>query len=117
VRQRTRETDNRPSAGHLLYKEMLRKWKKDRFPTITLQVLQAGAETGELQGAWAKALDRAGRAVRGSEVLEEARHDPAVRKELGDAGLALYGVADKLGIDLIDAMAEVVEKETRRATE
>ena len=112
---RARAQEHRPSAGHLLFREMLRKWGRDRFPTVTLQVLQAGAETGELQGAWAKALDR--QDVEPAERLEAARTDPKVAKELGDAGLALYGVASKLGIDLIDAMTEVVENETRRSTE
>jgi hypothetical protein len=107
----------RPSAGHNLYREMVRRWGRDRFPTITLQMLQAGSEMGELQGAWAKALDKAQQAVRASEAVEEARNDPRVRKELGDAGHALYGAATKLGIDLIDAMTEVMENETRKAAQ
>jgi NTP pyrophosphatase (non-canonical NTP hydrolase) len=101
----------RPSSGHLLWQRLLQKHKRDRFPTVSLNLLQLGSEVGELQGAWAKALDR--QDVEPVERLEAARTDPKVLKELGDAGLALYAVASKLGIDLIDAMAQVAANETR----
>jgi NTP pyrophosphatase (non-canonical NTP hydrolase) len=102
-----------PSAGYLIWRQLLAKWGRDRFPTVTAQLLQLGSEVGELQGAWAKAIDN--RDVRASERVEAAMADPKVLKELGDAGLALYAVADKLGIDLLDAMITVMENETRKA--
>lgn len=95
-----------PVNGHGLWEAIVAKHGVDRCPTVEGQALWACGELGELGQAIQKALF--------------AGHDPqnlglvpAVRKELADAGLALYGVAVKLGLDLNAEMMRVVDEETR----
>jgi hypothetical protein len=98
--------------GHDLVREIIAKHGRDRFPSVSSNLLQLGSEVGELMGAYVKALNDISVPVPKRWVA--ARGDLKVRKELADTGLSLYEVANKLGINLIEAMAEVVENETRR---
>ena len=83
-------------SGHDLARELIAKHGTDRYPTVDAQALKALEELGELAGAILKGHSR-----------------EAVAKEYADAGLALYALGDKLGIDLDQAMSEVVQGETR----
>lgn len=85
--------------GHDLAAQILKIHGTDRYPHPNDQALKLAEETGELAGAILK------RAVAGN--LD------AVKKEYGDAGIALFELGNKLGIDLITCMRKVVENETR----
>jgi NTP pyrophosphatase (non-canonical NTP hydrolase) len=94
------------SIGHKLARELIAKHGTDRYPTVYAQLLKCLEELGELAGAIVKESYR--------EPAELAR--AAIRKEYADAGLALYALGDKLGLDLITEMAAVVDGETRTFT-
>jgi NTP pyrophosphatase (non-canonical NTP hydrolase) len=89
--------------GHDLWKKIIAKHGVDRCPAVDGQALWACGELGELAQAIQKA-EFAGR---------DPGSDPAVRKEYADAGLSLYGLGVKLGLDLIEEMQAVVDGETR----
>ncbi len=97
------------SLGHQLWSEIIAKHGRDRCPTAAGQALWACGEMGELGQAIAKAVDAGYDPARLGEVA-------AVRKEFGDAGLALYGLEGKLGLNLVNEMANVVNEETRTFT-
>jgi NTP pyrophosphatase (non-canonical NTP hydrolase) len=99
-------------TGHELARRLIAKHGTDRYPETTTQALKVAAEVGELADAILK---------------HQTMHDhcshagswgawaqcPHVLKEYADAGLALYALGDKLGIDLDEAMRRVVDGETR----
>jgi NTP pyrophosphatase (non-canonical NTP hydrolase) len=88
-----------PTDGHELANEIIRKHGIDRYPHPNDQALKLAAEVGELA----------------DEVLKRAAEGnlDKVRKEYGDAGLALYELGSKLGIDLLSCMQQVIADETR----
>ena len=104
----TQEAGTRAS-GHELARELIAKHGRDRYPTTHLNAMKAANEMGELLGAILREHD-----------FPEGGCMPAVelfakiRKEYADAGLALYALGDKLGLDLDEEMAAVVRGETRR---
>ncbi len=83
-------------SGHALARQLIAKHGIDRYPSVHAQTLKVLGELGELAEALLKGHD--------------ASH---VAKEYADAGLALYALGDKLGIDLDAAMRRVVDEETR----
>ncbi len=83
-------------SGHDLARELIAKHGTDRYPTVDSQALKALEELGELAGA-----------------ILKGHSTEEVAKEYADAGLALYALGDKLGINLDAAMADVVRAETR----
>jgi NTP pyrophosphatase (non-canonical NTP hydrolase) len=88
-------------TGHVLARQLIAKHGADRYPNAHAQLLKCLEELGELAGA---ILKRPARGTQG---------DAAIRKEYADAGLALYALGTKLGLDLITEMAAVVDGETR----
>ena len=84
------------TEGHRLAHEQIRKHGKDRYPSAVFQALKANAELGELSDAILKGN------------LDE------VRKEYADAGLALFELGNKLGLDLIECMQELVHADERK---
>jgi NTP pyrophosphatase (non-canonical NTP hydrolase) len=98
------------SLGHILARELIRKHGVDRYPTVPAQFSKLLDEIGELS----EALIIHGP---GACPQHETAHTLAVcekvRKEFADVGLSLYALGDKLGLDLIREMADVVEHETR----
>lgn len=86
--------------GHEIARAQIAKHGQDRYPTVALQALKLAEETGELAGALLKS--------------DGFGSDPRVRKEYADAGLALYELGNKLGLDLIQMMRELVETDDRR---
>lgn len=91
------------STGHYLARQLIAKHGTDRYPDAHAQLLKCLEELGELAGA----------------ILKEPYREPeslaraAICKEYADAGLALYALGTKLGLDLITEMAAVVDGETR----
>jgi NTP pyrophosphatase (non-canonical NTP hydrolase) len=72
---------------------------RDRYPSIQDQFIKLTEEVGEL----AKEVNRNN--------LNKARLEAA------DVALALYNLARKMGFDLDDAIADVVDKDTRNFRE
>jgi hypothetical protein len=98
--------------GHELARSIIAKHGVDRYPTVPLQALKALEELGELAGAILKAAAWSSICPDGSyRLTEEAL--AKIRKEYGDAGLALFELGSKLGLDLDECMAGVVAAETR----
>lgn len=91
------------AAGHKLAREIIRKHGVDRYPAAARQAIKVLEEVGEL-------LVEIGHQEGGASLAVVS----AIRKEYGDAGLALHALGDKLGLDLDECMTEVVENETRR---
>jgi hypothetical protein len=90
------------STGHYLARKLIAGHGTDRYPAAHEQLLKCLEELGELAGS----------------ILKEPYREPGdariqVRKEYADAGLALYALGDKLGLDLLTEMAAVVNGETR----
>jgi NTP pyrophosphatase (non-canonical NTP hydrolase) len=99
-------------TGHHLARDLIARHGTDRYPLIPDQALKVAAEVGELADAILKHRSRHDGCPR--DLLHGAISEcPHVRKEYADAGLALYELGTKLGLDLIACMAEVVEGETR----
>ena len=88
------------SDGHHLSRRQIAKHGRDRYPTREKQLKKLAEELTEL----ALALGHAP-AIGGA--------DPEVRREYADAGLALHALGDKLGLDLIECMRELVENDAR----
>lgn len=99
--------------GHELARQIIAKHGTDRYPTVPLQALKALEELGELAGAILKAADWS--MLTGPDgpyrLTEEAL--AKIRKEYGDAGLALFELGNKLGLSLNECMTSVVVDETR----
>jgi NTP pyrophosphatase (non-canonical NTP hydrolase) len=89
--------------GHELAREIIAKHGVDRYPDANLNLLKLFSEAGELADA---ALDFAADGSAGN-----WEH---LRKEYADAGLTLYALGNKLGLDLFTEMQRVVDNETRR---
>lgn len=83
--------------GHELAREILVKHGIDRYTTVPASMLKVVEEVGELAAELLKSSD-----------------SEQVRKEYGDAGISLYLLGDKLGLDLGECMRAVVAGETRR---
>ena len=83
---------------------------RDRYPTPKLNAEKAVIEAAELLGAISE--HESGRCLYGP--LHELAQCPRVWHELGDAGLALYALANKVKIDLITAMRQLVDADQRR---
>lgn len=99
-------------TGHDLATRLIAKHGTDRCPLITSQALKACAEFGELADAILKHGSLHDGCPRDA-YFGQINECPKVRKEYADAGLALYELGTKLGLDLMACMAEVVERETR----
>jgi NTP pyrophosphatase (non-canonical NTP hydrolase) len=100
------------AVGHDLARRLIAKHGVDRYPGITDQALAVAAELGELAGAILK--HQTGHDGCPRDLYPGAlRGCPHVRKEYADAGLTLFALGDKLGIDLDAAMSQVVAEETR----
>lgn len=97
-------------TGHDLATRLIAKHGTDRYPQPTEQALKVAAEVGELADAILKHPFL--RDAHGAHLGNTAACDH-IRKEYADAGLALYELGTKLGLDLMACMAEVVERETR----
>lgn len=88
-------------SGHELIREIIAKHGRDRYPTAELILLKLTEELGELVQAHLRWHAVTGDLTR-------------VRKEYADVGLVLYGLGNKLGLDLEEEMAKVVAGETRK---
>lgn len=89
-------------SGHELSRRQIAGHGTDRYPFPAAQYAKVLGEAGELGEAMMKWFS-------GSDPVQFAR----VRAEYADVGLALYALGDKLGIDLISAMRELVDADTR----
>ena len=96
----------RASEGHHLARRQMSQHGVDRFPTVEKNLKQLSGELIELALAIAHA-----EAAHGQPGL-----DPEVRHEAADVGLTLHHLLDKLDIDLIEVMRELVENDNRRFT-
>ena len=92
------------SEAHRIARQIIERHGVDRYPSLPFQVLKLVAEVGELAeavltGSW-----------------------EASRRELGQVGVTLHLVADKLGqlehehgpVDVLDAMRDAVELDPRK---
>lgn len=84
-------------SNHELARQLISKHGVDRYPTVHAQALKVLGELGEL-----------------AEAILKGHAPEKVAKEYADTGLALYALGDKLGLDLDEAMRDVVEHEDRR---
>lgn len=103
--------------GHQIAAGQLAKHGRDRYPDPQQQALKVCAEAGELGDAILKACTHWQRASDGSRAELVAAHDrlmERVRAEYADTGLALFELGNKLGIDLIEAMRELVAADGRK---
>ncbi len=85
-------------TGQQLARELIAKHGVDRYPTAELNALKVVEELGELV----------------AEILKAGGDPDRIRKEYADTGLALHALGGKLGLNLDDEMAAVVDGETRR---
>jgi len=94
-----------PSEGHILSRLQIAKHGRDRYPTAARNALKLISEATEL-----------------AEAIDEDPPEPCdmvspeIRRELADTGLALFALADKLGLDLIEVMRDLVDADTRSFT-
>ena len=93
----------RMSDGHHLSREQIARHGKDRYPTIEKNLKKLAEELIELGLAIGHA------AVAGTDTAT----DPEVRHEYADVGLAYHALGDKLRLDAIECMNELVENDTR----
>lgn len=100
-----------PSEGHVLSARQIAGHGKDRYPTPKAQAEKVIIEAAELLGAITEHQNS--RTHQRNHGLGEC---VLVRGELADAALALYALGTKLGIDVIDAMRELVDGDQRRFT-
>lgn len=102
-----------PSEGHILSRLQIARHGRDRYPTAKAQAEKAVVEAAELLGAISEHEN--GRCLLGPvHKLSQCRR---VRDEYADAGLALYALGEKLGLDLIEAMAALVDGDHRSFAE
>jgi transcriptional regulator with XRE-family HTH domain len=99
-------------TGHELSRRLIAKHGTDRYPDVTAQALKVAAEVGELADAILKHQTMHD-GCPGSLTAGPRWDCPHVAKEYADAGLALYALGDKLGLDLTETMRQVVGGETR----
>jgi hypothetical protein len=90
------------SEGHELSRKQIAGHGRDRYPTAAEQYAKVADELGEL----------------GAALIQHAENpDPdraqAIREEYADTGLALYALGDKMGLDLIECMRELVSGDMR----
>lgn len=98
--------------GHQLARDIIARHGTDRYPEPHLQALKVLEELGELAREILKGVDWSrvypdGAYCASDEALAK------IRKEYGDAGLALFELGNKLGLDLGECMTAVVAAETR----
>lgn len=92
-------------SGHTWATAQIRKHGKDRYPSPVQQFYKIMDELREL----GEALERS----RTSYVVQAT---PEVRREYADVGLAYFELGNKLGLDALECIAEVVESDERRFT-
>ena len=86
---------------------------KDRYPTPKANAEKLVIEAAELLGAISEHDN--GRCLMGP--LHGRGECPRVSHELADAGLCLYALANKLGLDVIAVMRNLVDQDQRRFAE
>jgi hypothetical protein len=91
------------SDGHEIAREQIARHGRDRYPTGWQQVCKVRAELDELTVE----LAHAGFGTEDGEVNE------FIRSEYADVGLALFELGNKLGLDLIEVMRELVAGDKR----
>jgi hypothetical protein len=106
------------SPGHQLAREQIARHGKDRYPTVGAQYSKVLDELGELGEALMSRLavqhvPHGGGTSEGCPGCFADAEEQHVRAEYADVGLALHALGDKLGIDLIEAMTELVAGDTR----
>ena len=84
------------TEGHELSRQQIAKHAVDRYPTPAAQFRKLLDETGELAEA----------------LIDDAY--VAIRREYADVGLSLYALGNKLGLDLIECMRELVAQDDRK---
>jgi NTP pyrophosphatase (non-canonical NTP hydrolase) len=98
-----------PSEGHALSARQIAGHGRDRYPTPKAQAEKVIIEAAELLGAITEHQNSR---------THQRNHGLAdcvlVRSELADTALALYALGTKLNIDVIDAMRDLVDADTRR---
>jgi NTP pyrophosphatase (non-canonical NTP hydrolase) len=97
-------------TGHDLSRAQIERHGRDRYPTAMSNAIKIMSEAAELVDA----IDQSGIGngtppdFDGMPMIP-----PEVRRELADVGLSLYALANKLGLDLVQEMRELVETDTR----
>lgn len=88
----------RDQDGHSLARKQIATHGRDRYPTVGAQYAKLLDELGEL----------------GEALIEKSGGGPEeVEREYADAGLSLYALGNKLGLDLIECMRKLVSNDTR----
>lgn len=108
------------SEGHDLARRQIAKHGKDRYPTVAAQFSKVLDESGELAEALMDLAFKFPAHIHDDDGTVEGCpgcfHDPdltAVRQEFADVGLALHALGNKLGLDLIECMRELVDGDER----
>lgn len=81
-----------------LARQQLARHGVDRYPTMARQYMKLVTEVGEL----------------GDELLAPTRNVDRLRAEAADVAISLYHLCAKLGVDLDDAIFELVANDERR---
>lgn len=97
------------SVGTMLARQQIRQHGKDRYPTPKQQAEKLLIEAAELLGAIIEHQNSSNHRKN-----HELKDCVLVKGESADAGLSLYTLMDKLGIDLEQCMAMVVSTDRRR---
>jgi len=97
------------SEGSALSALQIASHGKDRYPTPKAQAEKLVIEAAELLGAIAEHANS--RTHQRNHSLADC---PLVRGELADVGLCLYALGNKVQIDPITAMRELVDRDQRR---
>src|SRR5262249_54512815 len=96
----------RMSPGHVLAGAQIARHGKDRYPTVLQQMHKVMDEAAELLGALVEHAEIHG----ASGDYLTCSH---IKLEFADVGLALYELGNKLGLDLIYSMADLVDGDRR----
>jgi NTP pyrophosphatase (non-canonical NTP hydrolase) len=97
------------SEGAALSALQIAKHGHDRYPTPHTNAEKVVVEAAELLGA----ISNHERGLCGYGPLHDLGVCPPVRDELADVGLCLYALGNKLQIDPIDAMRDLVDRDHR----
>jgi hypothetical protein len=89
--------------GHEIARQQIAGHGKDRYPTGWRQVCKVRSELRELTDEMRKAGFGA----------KDGQVNSRIKAEYADVGLSLYELGNKLGIDLIDCMRDLVAADTR----
>jgi NTP pyrophosphatase (non-canonical NTP hydrolase) len=101
---------------HALARAQILSHGRDRYPTVQSQCLKVAAELGELAGEIQKHEYFGQGKGSTADIFVPYSGNYRIRRELADTALALFELANKLGINIIDTMQAMVTADERKFT-